>query len=487
MSHRFHIAALAALAFAAALANTSISQAKIWLPQILGDHSVLQRDSEAKLWGKAAPSSKVEIRVSWSREKISVTSDSDGNWITSVRTPAGGYTPYTITFRDKDGSVTISDILAGDVWLCGGQSNMEMPVSGFGSCPVEGSFEDIINSGEMRNRVREVKIPKTGAESPQDTVEGRWRVSGPGTTGEMTAAGWYFGSMLNAALDVPIGLLACNWGGSAVESWIPGETVRSYPENTIPGEKYSPGKLPEGWYHSTTPIVMYNGMIYPVHNYTLKGFIWYQGETNVGRHRYYAGRLADMVRIWRELWGQGDLPFYEVELAPYFYGNPDDINGALLRESQHKAVEIIPNSGCVCINDLVYPYEYDQIHPCMKRQVGERLAAMALNKTYGMDKVPFSGPVYRDMKVNGNEVTVTFDFTGRGLSPWHDLEGFELAGEDRVFHPAKAERSGEHSVVVRSDEVPAPVAVRYCFRNFRIGNLTGELGLPAVPFRSDNW
>lgn len=487
MNRKFRTAAAAALAIAAALASATVSQGKIWLPQILSDHSVLQRDSDVNLWGKAAPSSRVDVRVSWSKDKMSVTSDKDGNWLISVRTPEGSYTPHTVTIGDKDGTVTLSDILIGDVWLCGGQSNMDMPLKGFGSCPVEGAMEDILNSGSMRDRVRAVKIPKTGEETPQDTVAGVWQVSCPRTTGDMTATGWYFGTALNAALDVPIGLVSCSWGGSAVESWLPREIVYSYPENTIVGEKYSPGKLPYGWYHYNTPIVMYNGMIHPIRHYTLKGFIWYQGETNVGRHQYYAERLATMVKTWRELWGQGDLPFYEVELAPYFCGNARDIYSALLREAQHKAVELIPNSGCISTNDLVYPYEYDQVHPCMKRQVGRRLAALALNRTYGMSEIPCSGPTYKEMKTEGGEVTVYFDNVSGGLSPWHDLEGFEIAGEDRVFHPAKAERKDDKSVILRCDEVPAPVAVRYCFRNFQIGNLTGELGLPAVPFRTDNW
>lgn len=487
MRKTFRIAAIAALSVAATLASTAVSQCKVWLPQILSDHSVLQRDSDVNLWGKAAASSRVDISVSWSKNKLSVTSDKDGNWIISVRTPGGSYTPHTITVKDKDGAVTLSDILIGDVWLCGGQSNMEMPMKGFDSCPVEGSLEDILSSGKMRDRIREVKIPHAGDETPQDTVAGRWRVSSPETTVDMTAAGWYFAATLNAALDIPIGLVACNWGGSAVESWLPKDIVYSYPENTIVGEKYSPGKLPQGWYHHSTPIVMYNGMIYPIRHYTLKGFIWYQGETNVGRHQFYAERLATMVKTWRDLWGQGDLPFYEVELAPYFCGDAQGISSALLREAQHKAVELIPNSGCVSTNDLAYPYEYDQIHPCKKRQVGQRLAMLALNKTYGMSRIPCAGPVFKDMKIEGNVVTVFFNNTQRGLSPWHNIEGFELAGEDKVFHPAKAERRNHWSVVLKCDEVSAPVAVRYCFRNFQIGTLTGELGLPAIPFRTDNW
>ena len=193
-----------------------------------------------------------------------------------------------------------------------------------------------------------------------------------------------------------------------------------------------------------------------------------------------------MVRIWRDLWGNQDLPFYEVELAPWLYGG-DGTSGARIREAQHKAVEIIPHSGIVCTNDLAYPYEKDQIHPCQKKQVGERLALLALNRNYGMAGLACEGPVYKDIEISGNTVTVNYkNVLWDGLSPWHDIVGFELAGEDRVFYPAKAERK-DFSVVVTSDQVPNPVAVRYCFRDFQVGNLTGSMNLPAVPFRSDNW
>lgn len=465
------------------------AEAKIELPQILSDHMVLQREAEANLWGKAAPSSKVTVKASWSEEEYSVKSDRNGAWKLAVKTPEGGYTPYSITVADKDGSVTLNDVLVGVVWLCGGQSNMEMPLGGFWACPVEGALEEIALSGQYRDRIREVKIPKTGALSPQETVEGSWEVGSPETASRFTAVGWHFAKMLNAVLDVPVGLLACNWGGTAVESWLPEEIVRTYPENTLPLGQYAPKRNPGGWYHHTCSYIMYNGMLYPVRNYTIDGFIWYQGETNAGFHNFYAERLARMVGVWRDLWGQGELPFYEVELAPYVYGG-DGTTGARIREAQRKAVDLIPNSGIVCTNDLAYPYEYDQIHPCKKTEVGQRLAYLALNKAYGKSYMPCEGPVYKSMEIKDDgSVVVSFDNDYNGLSPWHGIVGFELAGEDKVFYPAEAEVSGYglKKVTVRSDKVSAPVAVRYCFRDFQVGNLTGDRGLPVVPFRSDDW
>lgn len=485
MNHRFLRTILTAIVAGTAAAATS--EAKVQLPQILSDHMILQQKSDANLWGKAAPSSKVTVKASWGTEEYSVKSDSEGNWKLAVRTPAAGYTAYSITIADKDGSVTLSDVLVGEVWLCGGQSNMEMPLDGFWHCPVEGSLEEVALSGQFRDKIRLVKIPKTGAETPQETVEGRWQVSGPETAGTFTAVGWHFARMLNSVLNVPVGLVSCNWGGSAVESWLPKEEVYSYPENTLPSGQYAPKRDAGGWYHHHSPIIMYNGMLYPIRNYTLKGFLWYQGETNAGFPQYYAQRLATMVKVWRNLWGQGELPFYEVELAPFVYGG-DGTSGARIREAQRKAVELIPNSGIVSTNDLVYPYEYDEIHPRRKKEVGERLSYLALNRTYGMGYLPFEGPRFKSYEIRGGEIEVAFHNGERGFSPWHDIVGFEIAGEDKVFHPAEIRRGAQlNTVIVKSDKVPAPVAVRYCFRDFQIGNFTGQRCLPVIPFRTDNW
>lgn len=470
------------------LTASATSSAKVWLPQILGDHMVLQQQSDANLWGKASPSSKVNVKVSWSRERISTVTDSDGNWRLSVRTPEASFNPQSITISDKDGSLTLTDILIGEVWLCGGQSNMEMPLEGFTACPVEEADEEIALSMKWKGRIRDVKVSRFGAETPQDTVGGSWQTCSPETTRRFSAVGWFFAKMISEALDVPVGLLECKWGGSAVESWLPRDIVYSYPENTLPNGKYSPGMLPQGWYRCDTPIVMYNGMLYPVHNYTIRGFLWYQGETNAPFHEHYAERLATMVKVWRDLWGEGDIPFYQVELSPFTY-NGDGTVGARIREAQHKAVKLIPNSGIAVTNDLVYPHEYDQIHPRQKRKVGERLAYLALNKTYGHEWVVCEGPVFKEIKINGSEVEVYFDNKLLGLSPWHGITGFELAGEDGVFHPAQADliKWAQSIITVKSDEVPAPVAVRYCFRDFQPGNLKGRSNIPVAPFRSDNW
>lgn len=477
-----------ALVSAVLLGMSYTANAEIRLPEIISDHMVLQQNGSAKLWGEATANTKVTVKTSWSKTRYSSTADADGKWVISIDTPKGSYDTHSVTISDKDGSVTLNDILIGEVWLCGGQSNMEMPLEGFEACPIEEGDREIAVSGNYRDRIRRVKVPKTGSEEVQEYVKGSWETPCPANTRYWTATGWFFAKMVNEVLNVPVGLLECNWGGSAVESWLPREIVYSYPENTLPNGKYSPGMLPEGYYRWDTPIVMYNAMLYPVRNYTIKGFLWYQGETNAGFPQYYAERLATMVKVWRELWGQGDIPFFEVELAPYIYGG-DGTSGARIREAQRNAVKLIPNSGIISTNDLVYGHEYDQVHPRKKRPVGERLAYMALNKAYGYADIICEGPVYKEIQINGNQVDVYFDNTVLGLSPWHGITGFELAGEDRVFYPAKADliHWDKSIVTVTCEQVPNPVAVRYCFKDFLVGNLTGRCNVPIPPFRSDNW
>ena len=232
---------------------------------------------------------------------------------------------------------------------------------------------------------------------------------------------------------------------------------------------------------------MYNGMLHPLRHYSIRGFIWYQGESNVGKEKTYAQRLKDMVDTWRKDFGgtAQQLPFYLVEIAPWG-GYGEWLSSPLLREAQHNAAQLIENCGIVSTNDLVKPYEFNQIHPAQKREVGNRLAYMALNRTYGYKSIVCDSPEYDHMEIKGNEVEVFFKYAEDGLSPWQDIEGFEIAGADGVFKTAKATLNNDHkSIMVSSSEVPQPVAVRYCFKSFQIGNLKNMRGLPVVPFRTD--
>ncbi len=470
-----------------AAAMMTTARATVVLPDIMSDNMVLQQSTTVNLWGKAAPSSKVTVTLSWDDSEYSCKAGKDGAWIIGVPTPEAGFEPQQITISDKDGSVELSNVLIGEVWLCSGQSNMEMPLAGFWDCPIENSMEIIAESGRYP-AIRVANVPKTPALEPQEETPGKWQVSNPNDAAWFTAVGYTFAKMLYTVLDVPVGIISCSWGGASVEGWSSRETLADYPDVDVDAT-FKDYEQPEyGWqWPYYLPMIMYNGMLHPLRHYTIKGFLWYQGESNVGKHATYAERLGRMVAEWRGLWGQGDIPFYMAELAPYIYGG-DGTSGARLRESQHKAAATIPNSGIVCTNDLVYPYEYDQIHPAQKEEVGQRFAYLALNKTYGYNGLMCEGPSYKEMEISGGEVTLSFNNCDYGLSPWHDIAGFEVAGEDRVFHPAEARViCGVNKIVVSSEEVPAPVAVRYCFQDFLIGSVTGQYNFPLTPFRTDDW
>ena len=480
-------------------AGTGFSSAKIRLPEIIGDNMVLRQNSEVNFWGFAKAGTHIVISPDWCDSTFSAVCGSDGEWEASVSTPAGSMIPHRLRITETDSrgkkasdSITLDNILIGEVWFCSGQSNMEMPLDGFWDCPVEGSAEEIALSGK-HDGIRMVTIPKTGALSPQSTVGGSWKTCCPENAGQFSAVGYHFAKTLNAVLNIPVGIISCSWGGSSLEGWLPEEIVSGYPDIDCGVSEPSEGN--KGWnWDAHTPFIMYNGMVWPLRNYTVSGFLWYQGETNVGRHSTYASRMQTLVTHWRGLWGQGELPFYLVELAPYRYGEGSDgsrqggISGALLREAQFKAARSIPNSGIVCTNDLAYPYEDIQIHPCRKKEVGQRLAWLALNRAYGFGSIDCEGPVFREMEVVGNEAVLRFDNDRNGFSPWYGLEGFEIAGEDRMFHKAEAHViPGQKCVKVSSEAVKKPVAVRYGFRDFCSGNLTGARNLPAFPFRTDDW
>lgn len=479
-------------------AGTGFSGAKIRLPEIIGDNMVVRQNSEVNIWGSAEADARIVISPDWCDSTFSAVCGSDGKWKVAISTPAGSMTPHRVRITETDSrgrkesdSITLDNVLIGEVWFCSGQSNMEMPLDGFWDCPVEGSAEEIAFSGK-HDGIRMVTIPKTGALSPQSTVGGSWKTCCPENAGQFSAVGYHFAKTLNAVLNVPVGIISCSWGGSSLEGWLPEEIVSGYSD--VDCGVSEPAEGNKGWnWDAGTPFIMYNGMVWPLRNYTVSGFLWYQGETNVGRHAAYASRMQTLAAHWRGLWGQGELPFYLVELAPYRYGaGGGDIrggtSGAMLREAQFEAARSIPNSGIVCTNDLAYPYEDIQIHPCRKKEVGQRLAWLALNRTYGFAGIDCEGPVFREMEIVGNEAVLRFDNDRNGFSPWHDLEGFEIAGEDRVFHKAEAFAvPGQKCVKVSSEAVDKPVAVRYCFRDFCPGNLTGSRNLPAFPFRTDDW
>lgn len=465
------------------LAACSFSaQAAVTLPSLLSDNMVLQQQSAVKLWGKAAPGSKIKIIPSWSKSAVQCQADQSGRWEIAVDTPQAGYTPYEITFDDGD-VVTLKNVLIGEVWFASGQSNMEQTIYGYGECPVENAAEEMVNAASEKG-IRMFNVTRTRTYEPQEECGGSWMVPSIDTAPVFSATAWFFAKSLTRALDVPVGVVTAAAGGSMVESWIDKATLEGYPD--IPTDREGIDKMPE-WLR---PLGLYNAMFHPVKNYIFKGIIWYQGCSNVGKHDSYAQRMADMVNLWRRDLNQGELPFYYVELAPFAHNDkPDGIDGALLREAQFKAQSIIPNSAMIPTNDLVEPYEVFNVHPRGKAKVGQRLSYAALKLTYGKERMHYTGPQYKEVAINGNKAVVSFTNLPMGLCRNHNIEGFEVAGEDKVFYPADHVRviKGKWQVEVSSQKVANPVAVRYCFRNFQLGNLTGANELPVVPFRTDNW
>lgn len=455
--------------------------AKIKLPQLLGDYMVLQQQTEARLWGEATPGSTVTIRSSWSPAEIQTQADPKGFWKTVLPTPSASFHPHTLTISDGE-PVTLHNLLIGEVWFCSGQSNMEMPLNGFWNCPIRHSNEVIADAGN-HPAIRMATIERKGALTPQLYANGEWKISTPENAQSFSATAYFYALALQRTLQVPIGIIQCSWGGSRVEGWLPKEILQTYKD-----EDLSKAGSKDGLEY-IHPMIMYNGLLSPCIHYTIKGFVWYQGCSNVGKAATYSERLATMVRHWRDLWEEGEIPFYYVEIAPYNYENDSrGISGALLREAQYKAQSLIPNSGMISTNDLVEPYEADQIHPCNKQSVGQRLAFQALNKTYGHKAIAADSPAFKEMTIQGNRVEISFQHADEGFSPWTGITGFEIAGKDKIFHPATATiRQNTRTIIVSSEVVPEPAAVRYGFRNFQPGNLKNHRNLPVIPFRTDTW
>lgn len=455
-------------------------QAKVTLNSMMGDNMVLQQDSKARLWGNASASGTIEIRPSWSDDVTVVKTGKDGRWAGTVDTPSGNFDTHSITFIDNSDrdTVTINNVLIGEVWLASGQSNMQMPLKGYEPCPVNGGYDEVAEASKRAGSIRLLTVPLTQSYHPLDTVAASWVVPSPKTAPEFSAVAWHFAKRVSDVLEVPVGIVSAAYGGARVESWLPEEIVKGYPDISLDRDSI------EGMVHWLRPVVMYNAMFMPVKDYTYRGILWYQGCSNVDSWQTYASRLATMVDHWREMIGEGDIPFYAVEIAPFDYGNDCS---PYLREAQWDAIGMIPNSGMVATNDMAMPHERHNIHPAEKRTIGNRLGNLALNRTYGHTQFPVDAPRFKSLEQDGNRLKVAFDAPRNGLCRNHDIKGFEIAGEDKVFYPAEVVGIDDQKtfVILASPEVEAPRHVRYCFHDFQLGNMCGADFLPLIPFRSD--
>ena len=479
--------------FSAVLVMLAVGlEAKVRLPHIIGDNMVLQQQTVARLWGWAKAGKTVKVSTSWSNDVISAQADKDGKWLVKVKTPKASYEAQTITFDDGE-PLTIRNVVSGEVWVCAGQSNMEMPVKGFGMCPVEDYNHHVLDAVNSKG-VRSVKIPSVMRSEPQEDAQCEWKPCTPKTVVDFSATGYFFARLLSRTLDIPVGIIEANKGGTRVESWLTKENLEKYTNDPTDSVEICK-KWAEWDYHRS--LLWGNGTFNPILNYTVKGILYYQGCSNVGDPGdQYSQRMKILVDQWRSQFGLGEIPFYFVQIAPWAYddGDLNAVSSALLREQQWKASQMIPNSSLVCTNDLVYPYEYSQIHPTQKQPVGERLAFTALNRDYGYETIQYKSSSYKDMTIKNDTVFIHTQDNYWCDAPFEDMQGFEIAGDDKVFHPAQARHFWQpgggywdEAIIVTSPEVKKPVAVRYCFKNFQIGNVKNGGNMPLFPFRTDNW
>ena len=492
------------------------------IPEIFGNDMVLQQNTRCKIWGWATEGNYVQVITGWDNAAYSVKAGKDGEWRVEVKTPSASYNKYDITFaeynsnplNDKAGRkreavsmIKAEGVLVGEVWLCSGQSNMEMPLGGFWNCPVEGANETILKSQNYRHAIRVATIAKDGKQEPQKTVAGKWEVACPANASRFSACGYYFATTIVDALDVPVGIINCSWGGSCVEGWLPKEILLTYPDGLVP--------MDDTDYHAK--MVMYNGMLAPLAGYTIKGFLWNQGESNVGREKEYIDRFSTMTRLWRKMWNQpGDnLPIYTVELPAYRYGEANADDAARFRAAQHQIARELEYSGCVCTSDLMYEHEIDQIHGCKKREIGERLAYLALTRDYGVvglgadapefeymqevdanadDRMVIAGTaVEKNPNAAGKVMHLYFTNSTDGFDRMANIEGFEAQDTDGMWHKAIVWSSSAWQNVERQGcfltlacpEIDKIVNVRYCYKNFAIGKLHNSRGLPVVPFTTE--
>jgi len=453
----------------AGISSTSKLFAIIRLPPVISSNMVLQQNTQATLWGWCDPGERFIITCSWKTRVDSVQAPNNGKWKAKISTPAAGG-PYTITIKGRSNSIVLENILIGEVWICSGQSNMEMS-----------NTQQIKEEGPKSNndKIRFFNVAKKTAEYPQDHAEGQWITCNEETLKRFSAAGYFFGKKLQTELNVPIGLIQSAWSGTPVELWEPVEVIDSDPVM-----KEAATKIRDVTYRPNKPGLIYNAMIYPIANYTIAGTIWYQGEGNTARASAYEKMFTGMIGAWRKQFEQ-DFPFYYVQIAPFTYESTCE--GALLMEQQTRSLSY-PKTGMVVITDLVDNIK-DQ-HPKNKSEVGLRLANIALAETYKQN-IPapvYKNPVYKKMEVSKGKINLYFDNAPNGFMIKGDElpTEFLIAGTDQNFLPAGV-KIEKNRIIVSNKQISDPVAVRFSFSNTGMSNLFNKEGLPVIPFRTDNW
>lgn len=458
-----------------------IADAKVVLPPVFSDNMILQQQSEVKIWGRAGGRT-VACQASWLSEPVTVTVREKAFEL-SLPTPHGSFAAQTVVIKDSDSEVTLNNVLIGDVWVCSGQSNMEMTMRGYSRQPVHNALQSILESARYEDRVHIFTVARTESDKPKAVARGSWKPASPESVTTTSATAWYFAKALADAVDVPIGIITASRSSSNIETWMPKSLLAErfgYDVEKINSDPNIRGIYKCGFY--------YNGMLVPLFGYGAKGFLWYQGESNRKNADKYHLLMQAMVEDWRSNWGdtKNTMPFIYVQIAHYAYDNdPDGLAAPRVFEAQQKALALIPNSAMVVTSDVG---ERNCIHPSRKDVIGARAAVEALRLAYGI-RIPDTGGVRLHLEsVAGNKAILSYENAEYGLLPSEGpVLGFEVAGEDSVFHPAEANILGSKArIMVSSPEVSRPVAVRYAFRNFIENNLTNTFGYPAFPYRSDD-
>lgn len=463
------------------------ADAEVRLPNVIGSNMVLQRDAPLPFWGWADPDEKVT--VSLGENRASATAGADGRWMVKLAPMKSGG-PHTVTVEGKN-KLELTNVLVGEVWVCSGQSNMQWSVSAS-----DNPQEEIAAANYPS--IRLFYVPRVPAGTPQDDVNAHWTECSPETVANFSAVAYFFGRKLHKDLDVPVGLIHTSWGGTRIEPWTTLDGFRSVPSLAKLAEQaeqahadyvkkaaaakesgQEPPKHPLNNRGASTGL--YNGMVHPLVPFAIRGAIWYQGESNRADGLRYEQKMHALINGWRKVWNQGDFPFLYVQLAPFRYRGDVSLLPQIW-EAQMKVLEV-PNTGMAVTVDIG---NITDIHPRNKQDVGKRLALWALAKTYGREGLVYSGPLYKSMQIEGDKIRISFDHVGSGLASrdGQPLTWFTIAGKDGEFVEAQAKVDG-HDVVVWSDELKNPTAVRFGWHQEAEPNLMNKEGLPASPFRTD--
>jgi sialate O-acetylesterase len=457
--------------FLVLICSNTIVNAQTNVASFFSDGMILQQQKSINIWGIDSAGTKIHVVSSWG-ETSQTTTSTNGKWKLQLSTPlAGG--PHSITIKGSS-TIIINDVLIGEVWICSGQSNMQLPLKGgLDGNFIEGGLDAIVNS--KNDRIRFFTVKQNTSLKPLDNVNGRWEKANPSTSGSFSAVGYFFAHQIEKVLEVPVGIIVTAWGASSAEAWTDSSTLNDLGLGSA--EKMAKMK-------QQTPSVLYNAMIHPLIGYGIKGVLWYQGEANRPNANEYEKIVNAMVTSWREQWNIGDFPFYYAQIAPFNYGKN---NSAFLREAQLKSSQSLQNAEMVVTLDVG---DCTQIHPSKKREVGKRLSYVALAKNYGISGYDFKSPTLTNYFIEEQEIILTFSnrvHLNKNVNP---SENFEIAGSDMVFYPANAVMTSpyhkDQKVRVFSEKVPHPKAVRYGFKNCLIPTLFGRNGLPVSSFRTDN-